>query len=551
MPKRTSNSSVNSSIRQQTKSNDEGLGNLLETQKASLGELSSIRQLLQLSKEHQKNQQVSSGNADVVKIQMDMLQAMKEQASSNKRHYKNAEENFKKDQASWDAEARKLAELAETMNTTGNTFQEMGKSFKEKIKGAKESVQEGGLKRSVMGALNVGGIFNKSIAKSEWTSKQRAMGFNPTKEDAEGAYKASKGMKAHEAEISKFQKKTGITDEAEMRRTPAGAKLLDKRISLGEQMTKFDMGAQRFDPTVKGMVNPAAANKTPTQSAAENTQNEETQLEGVRAQQSMAEVLKKIEENTRSGAQKGGGPTPEKVKPKEGEGGGLLDTIFSWIGDNFMSIIKKIFSPKNLLKSLGRIFAIGALIGALWEGLTDGFDEYMKTGDIGKALVAGLAGIVDFLTFGLFDKEKIKEVIGDMASWVNDHIVKPVSGFFGEMKDSFLNMLSKIGIPEMSTGKLSLIPGVPEKIGPWYPFKNLASGGAPAPQAVTPSSAGAVEQKSADNAGAAIPDSAGGNKTSVVNAPVTNNTTQNQVIRAPIRNQDSSAGSYMRGRYAT
>ena len=550
MPKRTSNSSVNSSIRQQTKSNEEGLGNLLEVQVSSLGELSSIRQLLELSKEHQKNQQVSSGNADVVKLQMDMLEVIREQASSSKRHYKTAEENFKKDQASWDAEARKLAELAETMNTTGNAFQEMGKSFKEKLKGAKESVQDGGLKRSVMGALNVGGIFNKSIAKSEWTSKQRAMGFNPTKEDAEGAYKASKDMKAHEAEIAKFQKKTGITDEAEMRRTPTGAKLLDKRISLGEQMTKFDMGAQRFDPTVKGMVNPDAVNKTPTQSAAENTQNEEMQLEGARAQQGMAEMLKKIEENTRAGGQKGG-PTPEKVKPKEGEGGGLLDTIFSWVGDNFMSIIKKIFSPKNLLKTLGKVFAIGALIGALWEGLTDGFDEFMKTGDIGKAIVAGLAGIVDFLTFGLFDKEKIKEVIGDMAAWVDDHIVKPVSGFFGEIKDSFLNMLSKIGIPEISTGKLSLIPGVPEKIGPWYPFKDLSSGRAPTPQAVTPTSAGAVDQRSADNASAAIPDSAAANKTNVVNAPVTNNTTQNQVIRAPIRNQDSSAGSYMRGRYAT
>ena len=165
MPKRTSNSSVNSSVRQQTKSNEEGLGNLLEMQKASLGELSSIRQLLQLSKEHQKNQQVSTGNVDVVKIQMEMMQALKEHASTSKRHYKRAEENFKLDQASWDNEAKKLAELSKTMNTTGNIFQEMRKSSKERTKSAVESVKDGGLKRSVMGALNVGGIFNKSIAR--------------------------------------------------------------------------------------------------------------------------------------------------------------------------------------------------------------------------------------------------------------------------------------------------------------------------------------------------------------------------------------------------
>ena len=76
MPKRTSNSSVNSSIRQQTKSNEEGLGQLLEAQQASLGELSSIRQLLELSKEHQKNQQVSTGNADAVKLFEEILYSL-------------------------------------------------------------------------------------------------------------------------------------------------------------------------------------------------------------------------------------------------------------------------------------------------------------------------------------------------------------------------------------------------------------------------------------------------------------------------------------------
>jgi hypothetical protein len=549
MPKRTSNSSVNSSIRQQTKSNEEGMGQLLEAQQASLGELSSIRQLLQLSKEHQKNQQVSSGNADVMKMQMEMLQTMKEQTSSSKRHYKTAEENFKRDQANWDAEAKKLAELSQTMNTTGNMFQEMSKSSKERMQNLKEktSIKDGGLKRTVLGAVNVGGIFNKSIAKSEWMSKQKAMGFNPTKEDAEGAYKASKDMKAHEADIAKFQKKTGITDEAEMRRTPKGAALLDKRISLGEQMTKFDMGAQRFDPTVKGMVNPDALKKTPTESAAKETQNEEAQLEGARTQQGMADTLKKIEENTRTSGAKGG-PTPEKVKPAEG--GGFMDTIFNFLGDGFMKALKSIFSPSNLLKTLGKVFAIGAIIGALWEGISDGFNEFMATGDIGKALIAGLAGIVDFLTFGLFDKDKIKEVIGDMAAWIDDHIVKPVSNFFGAMKDSFLGFVSKIGIPEMTIFK-NPITDKEYKIGPFYPFAGAApKTGGNKPEAATPTSASSVDKKSADNAAAAVPESGGGNKTNVVNAPVTNNTTQNQVIRAPIRNQDSSANTYLRQRYA-
>ena len=159
MPKRTSNSSVNSSIRQQTKSNEEGLGNLLETQKASLGELSSIRQLLQLSKEYQKNQQVSSGNADAVKMQMEMLKVMKEHSETGKRHRKSDEQQFKELIERTDGESKKLEEIAKSMNTTGNMFQEMGKSFREKVQNVKEktSIKDGGLKRTVLGALIVTG----------------------------------------------------------------------------------------------------------------------------------------------------------------------------------------------------------------------------------------------------------------------------------------------------------------------------------------------------------------------------------------------------------
>lgn len=546
MPKRTSNSSVNSSIRQQTKSNEEGLGQLLEAQQASLGELSSIRQLLELSKEHQKNQQVSTGNADAVKLQAEILNTLKDQTSSSKRHYKKFEDEWKELMIVSDKEASQLAELAKSMDTTGNVFQEMGKSFKEKVKGAQEHVQEGGLKKSVLSALNVGGIFNKQIAKDDWTKKQKAMGFEPTKEDAEGAYKAHKDMQAHTAEIEKFKKKTGITDEDQMRATPIGAKLLDKRIALGEQMTKFDKGAQRFDPTVKGQVNPEAVKKTPTQTAADATQNEEMQLEGAKDQHAMAELLGKIEENTRGGKSKDG-PKPEKVPESKGIGDSIMETITSFLGDGLINSFKTLFSPGRILKFLGKAFAIGAIIGALWEGISDGFDEFMKTGDIGKALVAGLAGIVDFLTFGLFDKEKIKEVIGDMASWVNDHIVKPVTEFFSSVKDGFMNLLGKIKIPAI-TIPLPKVLGGDKTIGPWSPFGDSDN---KKPEAPTPTTASQVDQKSANNAAAAIPDSAGGNKTNVVNAPVVNNTTHNQVIRAPIRNQESSVNAYQRSRYAT
>jgi hypothetical protein len=187
------------------------------------------------------------------------------------------------------------------------------------------------------------------------------------------------------------------------------------------------------------------------------------------------------------------------------------------------------------------------IVGALFEGVMDGFDEFMKTGDIGKALIAGLAGIIDFLTFGLFDKEKIKEVIGDFSKWIGDHLIKPFSDFIGSMKDSFMSLIENIGLPEIKF-KIPIV-GKEVSIGPFYPFKSDAKTKT-APEAATPTTANQVEQKSAENADAKDKP-ATANKTNVVNAPVTtnNNTTQVQ-MRPPIRNQESSQSRYMASKYA-
>ena len=542
MAKRTSNSSVNSSIRQQTKSTEEGMGQLLAAQEASLGQLSSIRQLLELSKEYQKNQQMASGNQDALKVQMALLEAMKEHATTSKKHYKKSEDSQAMFEAQWDRESSQIAEAAKSLNTTGNVFQEMSKSWKEKKQSMAEktSISGGGLKRTVMGALNVGGIFNKSIAKSEWMSKQKEMGYNPSKEDAETAYQSSKDIKAHEAEIARFQKKTGLSSDEAMRATPRGRELLEKRADLTDRYSSVDKSTHRFSPTPVMEL----TGKSPTVTAAQATQTEEAQLESARDQQAMTQLLNKIEENTRGGKSKSDKKV-EKVKAEGEGGGGLLDSITGFLGEGLLSALRTMFSPGNILKFLVKALAIGAIIGALWEGISDGFKEYQQSGEIGKALIAGLAGIVDFLTFGLFDKEKIKQVIGDMAAWTNDHIIKPVTQFFGAMKDSFMNLLSAIKIPAI-TIPLPKILGGDRTIGPFEPFKQDAK----KPEAPAPSTANAVEQKSADNAAAAIVPVNGGNKTNVVNAPVTTNNNTTQIVRAPIRNQESSVNGYMQTRFA-
>ena len=504
---------------------------LLQVQELALVEMLSIKKLMELSQEHEKTKQMTSGGAGHDDFQERILSTLEDQLKTTKRRAKQ-QEDYERE---WRIESAHIADMAKLMNTQGNVFQQMGESFKQKKEGFKEKFGGGlggGLGRTIMGAVNVGGVFNKAIEKSKFKEKQRALGGDVSDANAEKAYQTSKQIKAHDAEIEKFKRTTGLSEE-QMGQSKRGTELLEKRNKLTDTYGSTDVGTNVFSPTPVMSVNPQA---TPTQTAAENTQNQESQMEAVKAQEKMSEVLKQIEENTRDDKK-----AAEKVKPeKVAGGGGLMDMVTNLLGDGLMSALKSFFNPKTILKSLGKVFVIGTIVGALFEGIMDGFNEFMESGDIGKALIAGLTGIVDFLTFGLFDKDAIKEVIGDMAGWINDHVVKPFVDFATSLKDSFIALVSNIGIPEIKF-KIPVI-GKEVAIGPFYPFKS-EGGSSKTPEAPAPTSASTVDQKSADNAAAALPEkqSAG---TNVVNAPVNNNTTQNQIIRAPIRNQDSSVNRY-------
>jgi DNA-binding transcriptional regulator YiaG len=541
MAKRTGNSSVNSSIRQQTKTNDEGFGNLLAAQQASLGELSSIRQLLELSKEHEKLKKNENGGLDSEKIQEKLLDVAEQQLRGSRTYWKTRDEM---DQVARQ-ETDKITELAKAMNTSGNFIQKLSESLTQKKEGIKEKygIANGGLKKTVLGALNVGGVFNKTLSKDAFKAKQRALGNDVTDEDAEGAYNASKELKFHEKKISAIKTKHGISDE-EFAASKVGTEMLNKKEQLANVYRSYDKSTKAVtpDPTERN-INYEAAPKSATATAAEAMQGAEAQEEGKRAEDEQISLLKQIADNT-TPAINGGDAKPNTPETKSG--GGLLDSLFSMLSSGLMNAFKALLNPGMILKALGKVFAIGMIVGALFEGIMDGFEEFQKSGDIGKALIAGLAGIVDFLTFGLFDKDKIKEVIGDMATWTNDHIVKPIIDFFGAMKDSFMSVLSSIGIPKI-TLFTNPITQKDVTVGPFYPFKS--DGGDSKPEAATPTSADAVGQKSADNAGAAIAPSKS-NNTAVVNAPVTNNSTTTQVIRSPIRNQESSINKYTSNRYA-
>jgi hypothetical protein len=558
---------------------DVAFAKLLETQAMALGELTSIKTLLDLSKEVKRAETPTapaSAPVDYGKIQQEMLRVAKDQLKASRRTYK-LQEDFQKE---WDKEAKNIAEMAKGMKT----FKTLGEKMADKKEGLKEKFgSAGGLKKTMLGALNVGGIFNKTLERDKFVEQQKALGSTAStkdlKKDFEGAQKAAKATKKTEAAIAKHKATAGVDDEEHLKKvSPEFAKLMEERQSNADDFGKYQRATDIHSPTpVNRNIVPSAAaakmtpaqaakvaekkaasgmsnlvptptapelGKTPTATAAEATQGAEEAAENMKMQQQELDLLQKIADNI-GGDKKGADKKPEETKAG---GGGFLDTIFSMLGTGLMTAFKALFNPMNILKALGKVFAIGMIIGALFEGVMDGFDEFTKSGDIGKALIAGLAGIIDFLTFGLFDKEKIKEVIGDFSKWTYDHLVKPFVDFITSVKDSFMSLIENIGVPEIKF-KIPVV-GKEVSIGPFYPFKSDAKPTPAAPTAAAPTTANQVEAQSAENAGAKETP-APSNKTNVVNAPVTtnNNTTQVQ-LRPPIRNEESSQSRYAASRYA-
>jgi hypothetical protein len=472
-----------------TNNNQAGFGQLLETQQATLGEMRTIKELLQASRDNETVTSTESGPAFVQqknlldtmqtmaktteqlmrvqamqqKSQEEMSKTVKDQLKGSRRYWK-LQEDFEKE---WRKEAKDISEMAKGMKT----FKTLGEKFTEKKEGIKEKfgIENGGLKKTVLGALNVGGIFNKTLEKDKFIEQQKALGAKAMKDesstdfkkrlgkDFEGAYAASKETKRTEAAIARQKQTAGIDDEEYLRTvSPEFEKLLNKRQENADEFGKYQRAVDIKSPTPVTRLDSAQGmnifNKpvSATQTAAEATQTAETDAENMKVEQKQTDYLKIIAENTAFDKNQ------KKQKPKEEkkpEGGSLLGTALAAIGGvlsgvlgSMMSMLSKglmaafraLLNPGVILRALGKVFAIGMVIGALFEGIMDGFEEFSKSGSIGKALIAGLAGVIDFITFGLFDKEKIKEVIGDFSKWTYDHIVKPFVDFLGGIKDKFL-----------------------------------------------------------------------------------------------------------------
>lgn len=148
-------------------------------------------------------------------------------------------------------------------------------------------------------------------------------------------------------------------------------------------------------------------------------------------------------------------PTPEK-----GEGG-ILDSIMSMFSGGFTSAIKNIFSPKMLGSILKKVFLPVAIIGTLFSGIMDGWKRYQETGNFGDAIVAGLGGMLNFLTFGLFGEDTLKSLWSSVSDFLS-----PITDTIGEIFTGIKNFFVKLfggKVEDKSSGKIDkTTPNMPD-----------------------------------------------------------------------------------------
>lgn len=422
-------------------------------------------------------------------------------------------------------DAKIITTIAGDMRLFKSTKENLGDKLKNSFGSLSKTLDSLGIIKKGSGGI-ISNLIEKREEKKNYIKDQKMLGSKLSDEELgknfAKAQKAAKEINSNEQAINRF-KKMGL-NEAQLAKTDEGKKLLANRETLASNYAQFDLK---------------------TKFMSENNNLSEQDVEAQRTAEETKNLLGKIVENT--SGQKDGAKAIKPEKAGEGEGkGGFLDTIMAFFSEGFMKALTKIFNPANILKSLGKVFAITMVIGSLVNGIMDGFEEFTKSGDIGKALIAGLGGVLSFLTFGLVDKEDVAKIVESVGDFVKKNIVEPLGAFFKNIKDGILNLISNIGIPEIKF-KIPVI-NKDVSIGPYYPFKDMAPTAKPV--APEPTAANQVEAKSAENADAAVQSPASGNNTAVIAPTVNNVTKQNQIIKTPVRNQDSSINKYVNSRFA-
>ena len=672
MAKKTKNSSVNSSIRQNTAATDAGFDKVLAQQEDAL--LVSKQQLqqqynqLSLTKAAmdtatmnasfnlQKLQEIGMVirmGVDDARLRDKQLQEEKEaaeQLAKAERELQILVDHRKKQKAEEEAALAKEIELKKqaiehakhlnrlrqeenaavlAISKNMETFKSMGDRLSDTSKKLKDNFGSmSALKTTALKAFNIGGIFNKSIAKEKFINQQKELGSGDDRKTLAGkfesAQRVSKDIKKNEEEFSRLKESTGLNEE-QLAKTDKGKALLAKREQGAEEYKKYDIKA--------GLVKPAGLeNVSPTEQHASSAAAEETQMETVKQIEVQSDLLQKIADNTSpegqeqkqkgSGSEGGGGIMSGIGAGLKSLGGGLAG-LGKGIGSGIQGLLTGIArgvmafgNPKVLLGAAamtllgGAVFVMGKALKEFesleWETIGKGMAAVAGFGAIGALLgvvAAPLAlgsAALGLLGGALWVVGKAMAAIGDgfeamtsglerlaaldgsnllsvaagvgalglaMAAFGAGQAVAGLGQLVGNLltigSDSPVEQLIKIGergqgVKDAAEGmeKLGTAMGAFSKIDkksmeaindfPWLKATAfVAAGGS---MSVNGASVTNASKQNAD--AAAVGSGSGGGNTAVINAPVTTNNNTSQIIKSPIRNQESSMSRFIGSRFS-
>ena len=124
-------------------------------------------------------------------------------------------------------------------------------------------------------------------------------------------------------------------------------------------------------------------------------------------------------------------PTVDKLKDK-------LEKKMAKMAEK--SAVKVAF--RGLAAAAGPIGWIALIILTLWDGVTDAWETWQSTGSLYETIKAGIAGLVDSLTFGLFDKETAKKVIDGTIDFIKN-IPEKISNFINDASDHIFTFINE------------------------------------------------------------------------------------------------------------
>jgi len=196
------------------------------------------------------------------------------------------------------------------------------------------------------------------------------------------------------------------------------------------------------------------ADKEESSGVSDAMSTSEEEMENARLMALQTDTLIQIEENTRLGRKVTGGDDDKKKEsggllgnllggPKKFLSGlisslmGVLSSVGSMLMTGLTAALKFLFNPKMLMKLFSKVLLPLAIVGSIVNGLMDGFKVFMDGGSIGDALIAGLGGMLEFLTFGLIDAKVIGNVVEWLTGFVDEWIIQPITNFFNFLGEAF------------------------------------------------------------------------------------------------------------------